>query len=207
MVVFQNPNPELAIRDKVTGEIESFPRIILQNSHDGFNSFKFMAGLYRCVCSNGLVIADAEYAKLSIRHINYSFEEVRLVIEQIVNSLPEKIKVIDDMKKVTLTDEQKAEFATNVIKLRKNVPIDENFEVSESTIADILTPVRKEDKGNSLWNVFNVLQEKVMLGNFNFSKNDNSKSRKMRKIVSPVKDVKINYEMFNLANSYMSVAA
>ena len=29
----------------------------------------------------------------------------------------------------------------------------------------------------------------------------------MRKIVSPIKDIKINTELFNIANSYIKVAA
>jgi hypothetical protein len=38
-----------------------FPQILLTNSHDGKNAFQFQAGLYRLVCSNGLVIADTQF--------------------------------------------------------------------------------------------------------------------------------------------------
>ena len=56
-------------------EIEGglFPEIILTNSHEGTSQFVFRAGLYRFVCSNGLVIADAEFGQVKVRHMGYSF--------------------------------------------------------------------------------------------------------------------------------------
>lgn len=203
MISFQNPDIKI-LKD---GEIEAYPTIILQNSHDGFSSFKFMCGLYRLVCSNGLILADAEYASVSIRHINYNFEELRHVINDIVEKLPEKIAVINKMKSTELTEEQKTEFATNVIKVRKDIPIEKEIEVSNDTITDILTPVRKEDEGNNLWAIYNVLQEKIINGYFSYAKDENTKARKMRKITSPIKDININCELFKLASNYMNVAA
>ena len=202
MIAFQNPD----IKVSNGNEVEAFPRIILQNSHDGFNSFKFMCGLFRLVCSNGLIVADEEFANLAIRHINYTFEELRDTINVVIAKLPEKIEVLNHMRETELSDEEKADFAKKVIKIRKGLDVDDNLDISDDTITDILTPIRQEDNGNSLWNVFNVLQEKVIKGNFNFS-SDGKKSRKMRKIVSPVKDIKINTDLFNVANSYIKMAA
>jgi len=202
MVAFQNPDIKVLNGD----EIEAYPRIILQNSHDGFNSFKFMCGLYRLVCSNGLIVADEEFANLAIRHINYTFEELRDTINVVVAKLPQKIEVLNQMRNTELSEEEKTDFAKKVIKIRKGLDVDDNLDISDDTVVDILTPTRNEDEGNSLWHVFNVLQEKVIKGNFNFS-SDGTKSRKMRKIVSPVKDIKINMDLFNVANSYIKIAA
>ena len=204
MIAFQNPNIKI-LNDK-TNNVEAFPRIILQNSHDGFNSFKFMCGIYRVICSNGLIIADAEFAKLSIRHVNYEFEELRTVVIKMIDELPNKINVINAMRMTNLSEEQKIDFATKIVKLRKNVPFEKTLEISSNTIRDILTPVRKEDEGNSLWNVFNILQEKVMKGGFSYAKDDSSKARKMRVITSPIKDINLNTDMFALANTYLKTA-
>lgn len=203
MLVFQNPNIKV-LNEK--NETEAFPRIILTNSHDGFNSFKFMVGLFRLVCSNGLVVADEEFENISIRHIHYNFEELRKTVIASMTKLPEHIKVINTMRKRTLTDSEKIAFAVSAIKLRKGYEENAKVEISEDTIKDILAPVRKEDEGNSLWNVYNVIQEKVIKGNFNYSEK-NKKSRKMRKITSIIKDIQINRDLFNLANSYVKIAA
>ena len=50
MIAFQNPDLKIKGKD---GD-DSFPRIIMTNSHDGMQAFKFSVGIFRLVCSNGL---------------------------------------------------------------------------------------------------------------------------------------------------------
>jgi len=48
--------------DALAAELgDTFPEIVLTNSHNGTSSFKFHVGLFRLVCSNGLVIADQTF--------------------------------------------------------------------------------------------------------------------------------------------------
>jgi len=44
-----------------------FPKLVLVNSHDGLSSYRLMAGLYRLICSNGLV-AGKDYEEVRVRH-------------------------------------------------------------------------------------------------------------------------------------------
>jgi len=44
-----------------------FPEIVLINSHDGLSSYRLMAGLYRLVCSNGLIVGS-EYGEVRVKH-------------------------------------------------------------------------------------------------------------------------------------------
>lgn len=203
LIAFQNPNVKVLTKNN---EVEAFPRIILTNSHDGFNSFKFMVGLYRVVCSNGLVVADEEFANMSIRHIHYNFEELRKMVVSSLENLPSQIEVINTMRQTMLTDEQKVKFATTAIKIRKGYSEEDNVDISSDTIEEVLAPTRKEDEGNNLWNVFNVIQEKIVKGKYSYSENG-KKSRKVRPLTSIVKDLQINKALFNLANTYVTVAA
>ena len=57
-----------------------------------------------------------------------------------------------------------------------------------------------EDKGNDLWKVFNVVQEKVTQGGFSAALRG-AKVRKVRKIKSFEKDLKINQDLFKLATA------
>lgn len=184
------------------GDTEAYVRIILQNSHDGFNSFKFMMGLYRCICSNGLVVADAEFATFSIRHINYSFEELLHVVNQVVASVPNVIKKMNTMNATVLSEEQKREMAIETYKIRKGMTEEEKVKVDEETIADLLTPVRHEDAGDSLWNVFNILQEKMIKGGF-YAAGKNGKFRAQRPISSIKKDAEYNMRLWSIAERYM----
>ena len=84
MLIFANP--EIVINGNDGDTV--FPRILLTNSHDGKNAFSFQAGLFRLVCSNGLVIADEQFGKMKIRHMGYDFEALQSLITEMVEKLP-----------------------------------------------------------------------------------------------------------------------
>ena len=207
MIALQNPNVKISKivenSDGTSTEIvDSYPRIILTNSHDGFNSFKFILGLVRLICSNGLVLCSDEFANLSIRHINYTFETLRTVVTDIVGRVPYIVNTMNDMKNTIISDDNKKELATAVVKIRKEMEDNQQVELDEATIMDILMPVREEDKGDDLWTVFNVCQEKMIKGGF-YSVGKNNKSRKQRGITSIKKDIEYNQQLWNLAMNYL----
>ena len=186
------------------GNVEAKVRIIIQNSHDGFNSFRFMMGVYRFVCSNGMVVADAQFADFSIRHINYSFEELRGVVAKVMAEVPATIDKMNLMNSTVLTNDQKREMAVETYKIRKGYAPEDDINVDDQTLEDLLTPVRKEDEGDSLWNVFNILQEKMIKGSF-FAPGKNGKTRKQRPITSIKKDLDYNERLWAVAEQYIPV--
>ena len=200
MVAFQNPD----IKIKGEGGDDSFPRIIMTNSHDGMQAFKFSVGIFRLVCSNGLVVADEQFSEFKIKHKGYTFGELREVVNQAVEDLPNKVQVLNDMKDRVLTQEEKNKLALDAMLIRANItPGSEKakeFNYDEETIEDILDPKRDEDKGDDLWRVFNVIQEKITQGDFHAALTG-AKVRKVRKIKSFEKDLKVNKELFKLATN------
>ena len=204
MVSFQNPDVYI---ENENGGIEAYPRVIITNSHDGFHSFKFMIGLYRLVCSNGLIIATEEFANVSIRHINYEFEELRKIVAQAIEATRKNVEVMNAMQETQLTDEQKREFAVKAVAIRKGIKDDEKLpKLTDAEVEEILEPVRKEDEGNDLWSIYNVLQEKVIKGDFHFGTTKRGKNRKARPITGAAKDIEVNQRLFETANSYLIAA-
>ena len=203
MIAMQNDSVRILNSD---GSVEAYVRIIIQNSHDGFNSFKFMCGIYRCICSNGLVVSDAEFAAFSIRHINYSFEELRNVVNNVLDAVPVTIDKMNTMNSTQLTYDQKREMAVETYKIRKGYTDEDKVNVDDATITDLLTPVREEDNTETLWGVFNILQEKMIKGGFSAS-GKNGKSRKQRPITSIKKDLDYNQRLWAVAERYIAVAA
>ena len=204
MVALQNPN--IYVEDD-NGGIEGYVRIILQNSHDGFHSFKFMVGIFRCICQNGLIIATEQFADISIRHINYDFEELRKVVAQAIEASQKNVEIMNVMRETKLSEEQKAEFAVKAVAIRKGVKDDEKLpKLTADEVKEILEPVRKEDEGNDLWSVYNVLQEKVMKGDFHFGKTKLGKNRKARPITGAAKDIEVNRKLFETASTYLLAA-
>ena len=206
MIAFQNPDVKITkTLDNGEKVVDTYPRIILTNSHDGFNSFKFMLGLFRLVCSNGLVVCDNQMVDMAIRHINYDFEELRKVVASAIERVPEIVNTMNEMRNVILTDEQKTALATEVVKLRKGIEDDKDFVVEAEVVEDILTPVRGEDKGNDLWTIFNICQEKMIKGGFGLRSTRN-KLRRQRGITSIKKDMEFNQRLWNTASQYLVAA-
>lgn len=206
IVAFQNPDVRI-MKTLENGEkvVDAYPRIILTNSHDGFNSFKFMVGLFRVVCSNGLVVCSQEFANISIRHINYDFEELRKIVATTIEQVPNIVSKMNTMRTITLNDEQKTAIATEVIKIRQDVAPEEQIKVDTETIEDILTPIREEDNANDLWTIFNICQEKLIKGGFQ-RKSRNNKMRRQRPITSIKKDIDYNQRLWETAEQYLMVA-
>ena len=200
MVAFQNP--DIMIKG-VDGD-DAYPRIIMTNSHDGMQAFKFSVGIYRLVCSNGLVVADEEFSDFKIKHKGYTFEELRGVVNQAVADLPNKVQVLNDMKNRTLTKEEQSQLAIDAMLIRAGITPGSDkaneFEYDAETIEDILSPKRTADEGDDLWRVFNVIQEKITQGDFHAALTG-AKVRKVRKIKSFEKDLKVNKELFKLATA------
>ena len=61
--------------------------------------------------------------------------------------------------------------------------------------------MRVEDYERTLWNTFNVVQEKLIRGGF--VKEQNDKSRKVKAIKSLNMDTYINKKLWELAESYI----
>ena len=195
LVVFRNPN---VIIDGNDGDTV-FPQILLTNSHDAKNAFTFTAGLFRMVCENGLVISDTQFEDVRLRHMGYSFDDLQVQIRGLVERLPLTVESMNKMKSIELEQEKAVDFAKKALETRftkdelKRVKID---------IKDLLNPVRDEDLGNDLWSVFNVVQEKIIEGDFEYI--IGNKVRKARQIKNFKQDQKINKELFDLALEYAS---
>ena len=173
-----------------------YPQILLTNSHDGLSSFQFRAGLFRLVCSNGLVIATEDFGQMRIRHKGYSFEELKKTVMELVEELPVTVETLNKFREVVLSEEQKHELAMKAIGIR----FGENG--AEVDVQEILKPTRKEDEGSDLWTVFNVIQEKMVRGKFKY-KTIKGRNKTARTIKNFNRDVKLNEELYQLAESFI----
>jgi hypothetical protein len=193
LVVFRNNDIVINGED---GD-HAYPQILLTNSHDGKNAFTFTAGLFRMVCENGLVICSKEFENLKIRHYGYDFEELKAVISKIVEKLPLTVESMNSFKKKKLRKAQIFEFAKKAAAIRFGADQLENITINYSAL---VTPTRPEDKGDDLWSVFNVVQEKLVHGMFEYI--SGTKLRKARKIKNFKQDLDLNAKLYELAVEY-----
>ena len=176
-----------------------FPQILLTNSHDGKNAFTFTAGLFRMVCENGLVISTNEFEKVAIRHMGYDFEELQNQINEMVERLPLTVESMNNMIDTKMNQNSILKFAKDMLAVR--FPEDELRRITID-MDEFITPVRPEDKGDDLWSVFNVIQEKIIEGDFDYT--IGTKHRKARQIKNFKQDMDLNSKMFDVALEYVN---
>ena len=219
LVVFRNPdivinhNPNGLIKDSTSptgyrrtdgtfakkNPIDTvFPQILLTNSHDGKNAFTFTAGLFRMVCENGLVISTNEFEKVAIRHMGYDFEELQKQVQEMTERLPLTVESMNNMIDTKMEQESILKFAKDMLAVR--FPEDELRRITID-MDEFITPVRPEDKGDDLWSVFNVIQEKIIEGDFDYT--IGTKHRKARQIKNFKQDMDLNSKMFDVALDYV----
>lgn len=198
MITFEHP------KYKVEGR-EEYPQILLTNSHDGGNAFTLSAGIFRLVCSNGLVIKTEDYGSARLVHKGYSFEAVQKLVKEFEVTVSEVLNKITEMKKVQLTKEQQIEFAKKAALLRftaKSYNEDNIADVVQ--IDDLLHAERPEDKGNGLYEVFNRVQESLINGKYMYASSgkvntEGTKIRKGREIKNFKQSIDVNKKLSALA--------
>jgi len=193
MVVFRNPDVVINGEDGDT----VFPQILLTNSHDGKNAFTFVAGLFRMICENGLVISTEKFEDVKMRHMGYTFEDLQVKIKDMVARLPLTVESMNKMKEIEMGEQAALDFAKKALEIRFDKKQVSRIKVD---LKELLNPTRKEDMGNDVWSVFNVVQEKMIHGGFDYI--SGTKVRKARQVKNFKQDQKINQELFDLALEY-----
>ena len=193
LVIFRNPN--LVIKGKDGDDV--YPQILIVNSHDGSSSFQFRAGIFRLVCSNGLVVCTEDFGKTCLRHSGYTFTHLQAIVSELTKKIPNTIDLLNRFNNTTMTPAMMEEFVHRAIEIRFN-----DGKVHSVNAIDILTPTRHEDDGNSLWKVFNRVQERLLQGNFVYNNGNPRKPRKARSIKNLKRDIEFNEKLFFLASMY-----
>lgn len=189
-------HPDVFIKDQ-NGDKEAFVNVVVMNNHTGTGSFRFEIGIFRLVCSNGLVVKDKDFGSFKLRHSGYSFEQLQETLNQAMETLPELVGKINTFNQIIMSKEAQREFAQKAYALRDR----HDRQLTEEELEEFLAPRRKEDEGDSLWTVLNRVQESVLQGGFHLT-NSKNKVRKAKSIRNIQQDIKLNQEVWELATQY-----
>ena len=170
---------------------DSFVELLIVNSHNGLQTYNLHAGIFRMVCSNGLIIGDENYGKVKVKHIGYSPDEVIAASQKLVASTHEIYQTRDNWNRQELDLSERRQFFADAAALRWENP-------TEDTIRQVGQARRMEDAGDDLWSVYNVAQENLTRAGWV----DPKTRRKARKITSISRDVELNSQLWDLAANY-----
>lgn len=132
------------------------PRVLFTNSHNGTSSARALAGFFRFVCSNGLVVGH-KAGEFTARHAGRDAMEFVHEMQTLAAKADQQRETIYRWNEKQLTLQQREEYARLVGQLRWN-------DAWAYDMPAILAPRRAEDDTGTLWSCFNRAQENTVRG-------------------------------------------
>ena len=169
---------------------EEVPELILTNSHDGTSAYRFMSGIFRLVCSNGLTVQSADFGSVSVRHSGGASFERQIIhaTREVIADAPRTLEKIETWKGIELAPKQREAFAAAVLELRDSKAIEP---------AQLLAPRRADDRKSDLWTTANVIQENTMKGGLR-GRAEAGRRVTTRPVKSVGEDVRMNRALWTL---------
>jgi len=188
-----------------TGDVR--PEIILYNSHDGTGSVKLFAGLFRFICSNGIVAGDGFQSRIYHSKALNGFEEM---LRTTTATLPLLMDRIDKMRGVSLSTGEAYDMAIAGVATRWSDYTGQSkgaYAVAQ-TVKDVLQVRRDGDEGYNAFTVFNRIQEGVIRGNAMIRSITDVHPQGVMRKARPVNSIKehqrINSALWNIADEFVT---
>lgn len=175
--------------------------IILLNSHDGTSSYQMLAGMFRFVCSNGLVCGDT-VADVRVPHKGDVAGQVIEGAYQVLHGFDRALESRESMQAITLNEGEAEVFARAALSLKYDDP-DKPAPIIES---QILMPRRFDDRRPDLWSVFNRTQENLTKGGLS-GRSANGRRQQTRPVQGIDSDVRLNRALWLLADGLRQLKA
>jgi len=170
--------------------------VLLRNSYDGTAAFGLSLGVFRIVCSNGLV-AGTTFMRESVTHSGSNvWDRVSAGIAKVLAQGPKMADTIERWSAKQLTDGRAAGFAMKVAETM--LPTGALIHNATS----LLGARRTEDAKADLWTTFNRIQENTLAGGllYRLPTDDESKVRRTRIARGADSVFKTNVALWDLAN-------
>ena len=172
-------HPDFELKNN-KGKMEAISSLTISNSCNGSSPLTMDLGMYRQVCSNGLIAFDKQAESTKIRHIETDYNNLPRILASVNNKVDKVLERFGILQNKNLTIEEAVKFARQAAQLRFS-----DNDISETTVNELLAVNRVEDEGMDLWSVFNRIQENLTGGIRNMSD-----------------DIRVNQQLFSLADQY-----
>jgi hypothetical protein len=183
-------HPDLTMKNN-KGQTECLSNVYLTNSTDGKHALQVDYGLFRLICSNGVITGVREdvgripHTEKGVRDYQFTINNVNEIAKQALSSF-------DSFKNKILTSKQIQKLAVDALKIRFG-------RVQNINSQQLLNIHREEDKGDDLWTVFNRIQENLTKSNMLVDIN----GKLLTGTVNNVKqDIAVNQKLYNLVEAY-----
>jgi hypothetical protein len=183
---------------------DSVPEVVLVNAHDGTSAYQLSEGLFRLVCSNGLMVPESIIESLKIPHKGDVVDRVIEGSFEIIQQSEKVLGKVEQFQAVTLSAPEQRLLAEQAHYYR--------FADAEGVVDTPITPDqllearRYDDLGPDLWKTFNRIQENVIKGGLSGTRVTNTVSGRQnrrrvttREVKGIDQDMRLNRALFTLA--------
>lgn len=185
------------IRKLAVGDV--VPQVVLINSHDRSSLLHLLGGMNRLVCDNGLLVSTADFIEpIKVRHTNNIIAEVMANVSKISADVGKVTEVIKRMSAVHINEKKQLAYARSALQLR-------NGGGGGINAAALLVPRRDADKGDSVWKVYNRVQENMIRGGI-ASMSANGRNTATRPVLGVNGDLSINAGLWELTMATIAKA-
>lgn len=172
------------------------PEIVLVNSHDGSSTYQISLGMYRVLCTNGLVVKSAGIEEVKVRHSGRQnlIDDVIEASYTVLSQAPKVLEQVTTWKQLQLSPPEQAVFAEAALEVRESALTVEPAQVLRSRrIDDGYADVERD-----VWRTMNVVQENLIRGGVR-GQNEQGQRRRLRGVASVDGDVRLNRGLWILA--------
>ncbi len=169
--------------------------LVLLNSHDCGCAYQLHAGIYRRICSNGLVVSEGSFEAIRFRHSKLETEEVVRASFRLLEFVPKVGEMVNRFRDRVLNAHESLDLARHAVLLRYP-----SFDASPVDPETLLKARRDEDVSLDLWATLNRVQENLIRGGVSDSRRDKrGRLRSVRALRGIDSKVSLNKGLWGLA--------
>lgn len=172
---------------------QTIPQLVLVNSHEGSAAFRFFLGLFEVRCSNGLMVERGSLAEMRVLHRGYTDQKVADGITSVLPQIPAILTQVETWKSTKLETPEVQAFAESAIELRWDA--ESKTYVNPKSVSQA---IRSGQEENTLYNVFNRVQEGILRGGV-YTRNKDGVSTRARAVKSLAENERLNRALWSLA--------
>jgi len=171
----------------------SVPEVVFLNSHDGSSAYQLRMGIFRVVCTNGLIVSHGAFPAYCVSHRGNVVEEVVAGALKLSAEFEHLAAEVERMEQRHLRKDEQVQFAERGLALRFPDLTQAGMQPSQ-----LLNCRRVEDTGDDLWRVLNRCQEGLLRGGLS-RRTVSGRLTRTRRISSIAADVRLNSQLWDLA--------
>lgn len=172
--------------------------LVLINSHDAGCAYQVHAGIYRRICSNGLVLSQDSFEALRFRHAGLVADEVVEASFRLLDFVPRVGELVERFRARLLSSEEGVTLCVHGLIFRYG-----SLDASPVSPETLLQPRRPEDESMDLWTVMNRVQENLVRGGLSDTRRDrHGRLRSVRALRGIDSRVSLNKDLWSVARRF-----